>query len=167
MWVAKVLTSLLIWLVSPEHSFARHCNCTEKPVWNGHSKIDRTKIIINGSLMKVDSIAECSPWSILQYVWLALSDNWSWKPICGLFESGPFYTGFTVSTNNLEHVLTSPINLNSSCWRSTMRTCKPAHGFTGICKQRRDCKDEDEGSKQIVGILPPHPPPPRPHPSSL
>ena len=27
--------------------------------------------------MKVKSIAECSPWSILQYVWHALSDNWS------------------------------------------------------------------------------------------
>ena len=43
----------------------------------------------NGSLMKVKSIAECS-WSILQYFWHALSDNWSWKPIFGLFESGRF-----------------------------------------------------------------------------
>ena len=43
----------------------------------------------NGSLMKVESIAECSPWSILQYFWPALSDNWSWKPIFGpFFESG-------------------------------------------------------------------------------
>ena len=42
---------------------------TVKPVQNGHSKIDKTKIILmtNGSLMKVESIAECSPWSILQY----------------------------------------------------------------------------------------------------
>ena len=32
----------------------------------------------NGSLMKVKSIAECSPWSILQYFWPTLSDN------CGL-----------------------------------------------------------------------------------
>ena len=44
----------------------------------------------NGSLMKVKSIAECSPWNILQYFWPALIDNWSWKPICGLFESGSF-----------------------------------------------------------------------------
>ena len=29
----------------------------------------------NGSLMKVKSIAECSPWSILQYFLPALSDN--------------------------------------------------------------------------------------------
>ena len=33
-----------------------------KPVKKGHSKIDKTKILItNGSLMKVESIAECSP----------------------------------------------------------------------------------------------------------
>ena len=44
----------------------------------------------NGSLMKVESIAECSTWSILQYFWPALSDNWSWKPIFGLFENGRF-----------------------------------------------------------------------------
>ena len=31
-------------------------------------KIDKTKILMtNGSLMKVESIAECSPWSIPQY----------------------------------------------------------------------------------------------------
>ena len=29
-----------------------------------------------GSLMKVESIAECPPWSILQYFRPALSDNW-------------------------------------------------------------------------------------------
>ena len=39
-----------------------------KPVLSGHSKIDKTKILMtNGSLMKVKRIAECSPWSILQY----------------------------------------------------------------------------------------------------
>ena len=41
----------------------------------------------NGSFMKVKSIAE---WSILQYFWAVLSDNWSWKPNCGLDESGHF-----------------------------------------------------------------------------
>ena len=40
--------------------------------------------------MKVESIAERSTWSILQYFWPALSDNWSWKSIFGLFESGLF-----------------------------------------------------------------------------
>ena len=43
-----------------------------------------------GSLVKVESIAECSPWGILQYFWPALRDNWSWKAIFGLFESGRF-----------------------------------------------------------------------------
>ena len=38
----------------------------------------------------VESIAECSPWSIPQYFWPELSDNWSWKPICGLFVSVRF-----------------------------------------------------------------------------
>ena len=42
---------------------------TVKPVLSGHSKIDKTKFLMtNGSLMKVKSIAECSKWSILQYV---------------------------------------------------------------------------------------------------
>ena len=64
---------------------------TVKPVLSGHSKIDKTKILMtNGSLMKLKSIAECSPWSILQYFWPALNDNWSWKPIFGLFEGGHF-----------------------------------------------------------------------------
>ena len=61
-------------------------NCTVKTVLSGHSKMDKTKIsMTNGSLMKVKSIAECSPWSNLQYFWPALSYNWSWKQIFGLF----------------------------------------------------------------------------------
>ena len=41
---------------------------TVKHVLSGHSKIDKAKILMtNGSLMKVEIIAECSPWSILQY----------------------------------------------------------------------------------------------------
>ena len=68
-----------------------------KPALSGHSKIDKTKILkTNDSLMKVESIAECSPWSILQYFWPALSDNWSWKPNFGLFFEWPLKTGFTV-----------------------------------------------------------------------
>ena len=44
-----------------------------KPVLSGHSKIDKTKILItNGSLMKVKSIVKGS---ILQYFWPALSHN--------------------------------------------------------------------------------------------
>ena len=49
---------------------------TVKPVLSGHLKIDKTKVLMeNVSLMKVESIAECSPWSILQYFGPALSDN--------------------------------------------------------------------------------------------
>ena len=37
---------------------------TVKPVSNGHSKIDKAKILMtNGSLMKVINIPECSLWS--------------------------------------------------------------------------------------------------------
>ena len=62
---------------------------TVKPVLSDHSKIDKTKILMtNGSLMKVESIAECSHWSILQYFWPALSENLSWKPNFGFFLSG-------------------------------------------------------------------------------
>ena len=65
---------------------------------NGHSKIDKTKILMtNGSSMQVESIAECSPWSILQYFWPAWSVNWSWKPIFGHFTSGRFKQVYTIS----------------------------------------------------------------------
>ena len=52
-------------------------------------KIDKTEVLKeNGSLMKDESIAECSPWSILQYFWPALSDNPYWKPILVFCLSG-------------------------------------------------------------------------------
>ena len=64
----------------------RRKTCVKWPL-----KKDKTKILMtNSSNMKVESIAECSPWSILQYFWPALRDNWSWKPIISLFESGHF-----------------------------------------------------------------------------
>ena len=54
--------------------------CTVEHVWSGHLKIDITKVLMdNGSLMKVEKIAECSTWSILQFFWPALSDNRHWK----------------------------------------------------------------------------------------
>ena len=58
----------------------------------------------NDSLMKLQSIAECSPWSILQYFWPALSDNMSWKPIFGLFENGRFRQGLLCSRRNAEDI---------------------------------------------------------------
>ena len=61
---------------------------TVKHVLSIQSKIDKTKVLrTNGSLMKVKSIAECSPWSILQYFWPALRDDQSWKPILVFFLS--------------------------------------------------------------------------------
>ena len=62
-----------------------------------HSITDKTKILMTiGSLRKAKSIAEC--WSILQYFWPALSDNWSRKPIFDFrsFWEWLFNTGFTV-----------------------------------------------------------------------
>ena len=40
------------------------------------------------SLMKVESIAECSPCSILQYFWPALSYNQSWNQFSVFYLSG-------------------------------------------------------------------------------
>ena len=57
----------------------------------------KTKVLTaNGSLTKVKSIAEYSPWSILLYFWPALSDNRSWKPMFGLLFEWPLKTGFIV-----------------------------------------------------------------------
>ena len=56
-----------------------------------------------GSLMKVESIAEMSPWSILQYFWPALSDNWS---RFFLFESGRFTYKMLFQTTFIKEVST-------------------------------------------------------------
>ena len=46
-----------------------------KTCLKGPLKIEETKVLMaNSSLMKVESIAECSKGSILQYFWLALSN---------------------------------------------------------------------------------------------
>ena len=63
--------TLALMFLNDLHLFIEHCNSdynaddtngtTVKPVLNGHSRIDKTKIsTTNGSLMKVKSIAECS-----------------------------------------------------------------------------------------------------------
>ena len=46
--------------------------------------------------MKVKSIAECSPWSILQYFCPALSDKSVLKTNFGVLFEWPLKTGFTV-----------------------------------------------------------------------
>ena len=84
--VASYLSNHKFWSYQENHYLY-----TVKPVKSNHSKKDKTKILMtNGSLKKVESIAECSPWSILQYFWPALSDNLCWKPIFVIFESGGF-----------------------------------------------------------------------------
>ena len=61
LWSAKGLVSIKI--VCPY--LVQH---TVTSVYNDYSKTDKTKILMtNGSLMKVKSIAECSPWSIAEY----------------------------------------------------------------------------------------------------
>ena len=91
--LSLLLTLILPIIICPENVCSLHLlhifKCTEKPVLSGHSKIDKTKILMtNGSLLKVKIIAVCSPWSILQYFWPALRDNPSWKPISVFFLSG-------------------------------------------------------------------------------
>ena len=57
-WYNYYVVNLGINTIKLEHSFR---TCTVKPVFSGHSKIDRTKVLMaNFSLMKVESIAECS-----------------------------------------------------------------------------------------------------------
>ena len=56
--------------------------------------------LTNGILMKVESIAECSPWSILQYFRPALSETQSSTPYFVFFMSGRLrqvllYSSFT------------------------------------------------------------------------
>ena len=42
---------------------------TVNPVLSGHSKKDKTKVLMTiASSMKDECIAKCSPWSILQYI---------------------------------------------------------------------------------------------------
>ena len=81
-WWIKIL--LILTLDDMMYQWYIH---TVKPVSNCHSKVYKTTIVMtNRSFMNVKSITECSPWSILQYLWPALSDNWSWKPIFSLLE---------------------------------------------------------------------------------
>ena len=85
---------------------------TVKPILSCHLKIDDTKVLKeNGNLMVVENIAECSPWSILQYFWPALSDNRYWKPIFMFFLSAAYdrfyYNNSTPQTN--KHPPPSPL----------------------------------------------------------
>ena len=68
---------------------------TVKPVWIGHAKIDKTKVLkTNGSFMKVKPV---------------LSDIRSRKPIFGLLFEWPRKTGFTVLYTNFCYVLSARV----------------------------------------------------------
>ena len=70
--------------------------CVKRSLKNRQNKFLMTKTsLANGSLMKIESIAESSLWDILQYFRHALNGNMSWKPFW-YFCEWPFYTGFTV-----------------------------------------------------------------------
>ena len=94
-WKIKAQISLLIsavlsrtsFIISNASNITYSKTCVKRLLKNRQNKDLNDKW---NSLMKVESIAECSPWNILQYFEPALSDNWSWKPIFYLFESGRF-----------------------------------------------------------------------------
>ena len=53
--------------ISHVYKIYSHLSYTVKPVLSSHSKIDKTKDLkTDGSLMKVESIAECCPWRVLE-----------------------------------------------------------------------------------------------------
>ena len=63
--------------------------------------------------MQVKSIAECSPWSILQYFWPAISNNWlALKTNFQYYWQRPFYTGFTV-----HEIMSFQCGFGASHWR--------------------------------------------------
>ena len=70
---------------------------TVKPVLSSHSKRTQ-KMVFNTDycLMQVKSIAECSPWSILQYFWPSLSYHFSIKMFVFSIIKWPLAIDFTV-----------------------------------------------------------------------
>ena len=77
----------------------------------------------NGSLMKVKSSAECSPWSILQYFWPALSNNQSWKQIFCRFTQVLLYVIFFLFLNQNNVVGTRNNHLNKMVLLITQNKC--------------------------------------------
>ena len=57
----KLLKLHVIFLIAENVQYIFCAKVTVKPVLSGHSKVDKAKVLkANGSLMKVESIAECS-----------------------------------------------------------------------------------------------------------
>ena len=73
--------------------------CTVKPVLSCHSKMDKTKILMaNGSLMKVESIAECSTFDLHQAIIGLEKHFWSSFRVA---TSDRFYTGPRSAVGNV------------------------------------------------------------------
>ena len=85
------------------------CN-TLKPVLSGRSK--RMVFNTDYGLMQVKSIAECSPWSILQYSRPPLSYHFPLRPWFCRFLKWPLKTGFIVSIQYDEHLCKIMLNLD-------------------------------------------------------
>ena len=72
---------VFIWVLAHMHKNSK--TCLKRPLKNRQNKDLYDKWQLNEGwkysrmLPLVESIAECSHWSILQYFWPALSDNWS------------------------------------------------------------------------------------------
>ena len=73
----------------PPHEILEFIPYTVKPVYEGHSQKD-LKLFFKTDyrLMRVESIAECSKGSILQYFRPSLSYHLSLRPLFCLFLSG-------------------------------------------------------------------------------
>ena len=65
--LSSLFPNLMMFYTKFDQNWPTDFRDTVNPVLSGLSKIDKTKVLkTKGSLMKVKSIAECSPWSILQ-----------------------------------------------------------------------------------------------------
>ena len=89
--------------------------CTVKPVVSGHSKIDKTKVLkTNGSLMKVESIAECSLGAFCNTFYLHLAKIGLKKQYLVFFFEWPLKTDSTLIICLILHVIIV------SCWSVCM-----------------------------------------------
>ena len=76
---------------------------TVKPVLNGHSKIDKTKILMtNGSLMKVESIAEFLEHSAILLT--CIKQYLVFKPILAFLRVAVLERYYCMCKDILEHV---------------------------------------------------------------
>ena len=142
---------------------------TVKPVLSGHSK-RRPKLVFKTGfrLMQVKSIAECSPWSILQYFGPSLSHLLSIRFLfcLSIFEWPP-KTGFTVHKNDLFPVLISVLRdkdvylINEPCMKlytkySSLKRMLFIKKYVLSVSYCMVCAYEQEGNPGPCGLCPVH-----------